>query len=121
MSEKKKPRLVVCRIPARDGFTLDDVYREGEDIIYAGVAIQYRPALQTQTSEFLDDPRAYLVKSRALVLKHVTGWNVAGDNPAEAAPITEEVVAELAYPVLTWMVNCITGYAPRTEVDDAKN
>lgn len=121
MSEKKKPRLVVCRIPARDGFTLEDVYREGEDIIYAGVAIQYRPALQTQTAEFLDDPRAFLVKGRALVLKHLTGWNVAGDTAEDAAPITAEVIAELAYPVLNWMVNCITGYAPRAEVEDAKN
>lgn len=89
-------------------------------MIYSGVAISYRPCLQDQSADFMDDPRKYIVKARELVAKHVTGWNVAGDEPDSVAPITEATVKELAYPVIDWMVNCVTGYAPVTELDDAK-
>lgn len=117
----RKPRLVACRVPIRDGFTMTDTYRPGEPILYSGVAITYRPALQTETAEFLDDPRKYVVKARELVAKHVTGWNVADDGGDDVAKIDAESVAQIAYPVLSWMANCITGYAPRTEIEDAKN
>lgn len=121
MADAKKPRLVACRIPTRDGFTMHATYREGENVVYSGVAIEYRPTLQTQAVAFLDDPRDFLIKGRELVVNHVKGWNVAGDVAGDAAPLTPETVAELAYPVLSWMVNCITGYAPKSEADDAKN
>lgn len=121
MSEKKSLRVVSCRVPVRDGFTLSDVYRDGEAIIYSGVAITYRPALQTEAADFLDDPRKFIVKGRELILKHVTGWNVANDDGTDVAPLAAESVAQLAYPVFSWMINCITGYAPRSELDDAKN
>lgn len=121
MSNAQRPRVVAARIPTRDGFTLSATYRAGQPVIYSGVSITYRPALQVQAQEFLDDPRKYVVKARELAAKHVTGWNVAGDDPDTVAPVSLDTVTELAYPVLDWMVNCITGYAPQTEAEDAKN
>lgn len=121
MSDSKRPRLVQCRVKINDGFTMSDTYRAGEPIVYSGVAISYRPALQVESADFIDDPRKFIIKARELVVKHVTGWNVANDKGDDVAPVTPETVAELAYPVLSWMVNCVTGYAPREEGEDAKN
>lgn len=117
---KPKPRLVVCRVPIRDGFTQSDTY-DGAAARYRGTAIAYRPALQDQCAEFLDDPRKYVVKARDMIVKHVTGWNVANDDGNDVAPINPVSAAELAYPILSWMVDCITGYAPQVEVEEAKN
>lgn len=121
MDGQKKVRVVAGRVPIRDGFTLSDVYRDGQPIIYSGAAITYRPCLQVQSADFMDDPRKFVDKARALVLKHLVGWNIEGDEPGTVAPITEVTVGELAFPLLSWMADCVTGYAPRKEGDDAKN
>jgi hypothetical protein len=116
--EKKKPRLVQCRTKIADGFTKTATCEKAP---YAGTAISFRPCLQTEVADFLDDPRKYIVKGRELLAKKLTGWNVADDTGEDAAPLTPESLAEIAYPVLDWMINAVTGYAPTDEVADAKN
>jgi hypothetical protein len=121
MSEKKRVRVVAARVPIRDGFTQDATYRDGQNVMYAGTQITYRPALPEAVADFLDDPRKYIVKGRQLVLKYVTGWNVADDTGENVAEINEQTVKELAYPVLDFAVNCITGYAPTKAGEEEKN
>lgn len=117
---KPRPKLVSCRIPIRDGFTQTDTYK-GAASRYHGVAISYRPALQQQVADYLDDPRPFLVKAREIVERHVTGWNIPDDTGENVAKIDAATVKEIVYPVISWMVDCITGYAPVVEADDAKN
>lgn len=118
---EQKVRVVSGRVPIRDGFTLSNVYKPDVPVLFSGAAITYRPALQQQTADYMDDPRKYLEKSRELVRKHLVGWNIEGDEPGSVAPINEQTVAELAYPLLSWMVDTVTGYAILAEVADAKN
>jgi len=54
-------------------------------------------------------------------VKHVRGWNVANDTGDDVAPVNLEAVKALVFPVLCWMTECITGYGPAKEVEDAKN
>lgn len=119
MSAPVLPAPVAARI--RDGFTFTAVYQEGRALLYSGVAIQYRPALQDEYAEYVGDPRKPLAKMREWVAKHVVAWNVEGDEPGTVAPLGVESVKQLAYPVLDWMDSCVNGYAPKSEVADAKN
>ena len=112
---------IAARIPVKDGFTLSATYQAGRAIIYSGVTIQYRPALQEEYIAYISDPRKPLVKMREWVLRHLTGWNVAGDVEGSVAPITLETVSELAPPVLDWIDSCVNGYAPKQEAADLGN
>lgn len=117
---KARPKLVNCRVPINDGFT-DAATYSGPAKRYTGVAISYRPAIQEEVSSYQDDPRDFLIKAREMVVKHVRGWNVANDTGDDVAPIDAAAVKQLAFPVLCWMVDCVTGYGPAKEVEEAKN
>lgn len=117
---KPRPKFVRCRVPINDGFTESATYT-GTAQRYHGVSISYRPALQEEVNGYQDDPRDFVVKAREMVLRHVRGWNVANDAGDDVAPLNADTVKQLAYQVLCWMCDCITGYGPAAEVTDAKN
>lgn len=122
MATKQLPGVVSCRTPIRDGYTKKAVFRENNpDMPYSGVAILFRPALQSEVVEFLDDPRPLDERANELILKHVTAWNVSNDDKTGVAELKKETVAELVYPVLNWMVDSIVCYAISEEVTDEKN
>lgn len=121
MSESKGVRVVSARVPVRDGFTSEAVYKPDSEEFGAGTAIKFRPALQEEVADFLDDPRKFTAKAREMLLSKLTGWNVSDDAGTDVAPITAETLAEIHYPVFAWMVDAVTGYAKRQEAADLKN
>lgn len=112
---------VKARLNVKDGFTITETYKPRPVNIYEGVTIVYRPALSDEVFAFHADARKFPVKGRELVLKHVTVWNIQDTEPGTVAPLTPDVMKEIPYSVLDWMIDCINGYAPKTEREDAKN
>lgn len=112
---------VKARLNVKDGFTLTDTYSPKPANRYEGVSITYRPALSDEVFAFQRDSRGYVAKGRDLVLKHVTQWNIQDTEPGTVAPLTPDVMKEIPFPVLDWMIDCIHGYAPKVEREDAKN